>query len=201
MYHVARASEFLVITGIGINELKITKKALVHVWMTVRLIKYAKLLSHHARDSHNVKDLVQGVIEGETRVLATSMTMDEIFKGTKDFKKEVFDKKTQMEAANQAKINVSEAKMKGEIGSKEREGLTHQNAAKIDAEPRSYPPKGMMKILTARLASEDRFWSRTTLRSLPEALDDICGIWLKRYWVWDPLFIEAISKWKFRLHR
>ncbi|KAG5581946.1 hypothetical protein H5410_052573 [Solanum commersonii] len=39
-----------------------------------------------------------------------------------------------------------------------------------------------MKILTARLASEDRFWSRMTLRSLPEALDDICGIWFKRYW-------------------
>ncbi|KAH0763449.1 hypothetical protein KY290_019522 [Solanum tuberosum] len=208
MYHVARASEFLVITGIGINELKITKKALV--WplqkcriidvtpvnytfevnamsaeklpfllpavFTIgpcvddreRLIKYAKLLSHHERDSHDVKDLVQGVIEGETRVLAASMTMEEIFKGTKDFKKEVFDKvqlelnqfglliynanikqlvdvqgheyfsylgqKTQMEAANQAKIDVSEAKMKGEIGAKEREGLTRQNAAKIDAE-------------------------------------------------------------------
>ncbi|KAG5594995.1 hypothetical protein H5410_036227 [Solanum commersonii] len=191
MYHVARASEFLVITGIGINELKITKKALVWPLQTCRvidvtpvnctfkvnamsaeklpfllstvftigpcvddrerLIKYAKLLSHHARDSHNVKDLVQGVIEGETRVLATSMTMDEIFKGTKDFKKEVFDKKTQMEAANQAKINVSEAKMKGEIGSKEREGLTHQNAAKIDAEPRSYPPKGMVMERKRRL--------------------------------------------------
>ncbi|KAH0765079.1 hypothetical protein KY285_000950 [Solanum tuberosum] len=39
-----------------------------------------------------------------------------------------------MEAANQAKIDVSEAKMKGEIGAKEREGLTRQNAAKIDAE-------------------------------------------------------------------
>ncbi|KAL3348737.1 hypothetical protein AABB24_022085 [Solanum stoloniferum] len=208
MYRIARASEFLVITGIGINELKITKKALV--WplqkcriidvtpvnytfevnamsaeklpfllpavFTIgpcvddheRLIKYAKLLSHHERDSHDVKDLVQGVIEGETRVLAASMTMEEIFKGTKDFKKEVFDKvqlelnqfglliynanikqlvdvqgheyfsylgqKTQMEAANQAKIDVSEAKMKGEIGAKEREGLTRQNAAKIDAE-------------------------------------------------------------------
>ncbi|KAL8133598.1 hypothetical protein AgCh_008886 [Apium graveolens] len=39
-----------------------------------------------------------------------------------------------MEAANQAKIDVSEAKMKGAIGAKEREGLTLQNAAKIDAE-------------------------------------------------------------------
>ncbi|XP_004229734.1 flotillin-like protein 6 [Solanum lycopersicum] len=208
MYRVARASEFLVITGIGINELKITKKALVWPLQKCRIIdvtpvnytfevnamsaeklpfllpavftigpcvddrerlnKYAKLLSHHERDSHDVKDLVQGVIEGETRVLAASMTMEEIFKGTKDFKKEVFDKvqlelnqfglliynanikqlvdvqgheyfsylgqKTQMEAANQAKIDVSEARMKGEIGAKEREGLTRQNAAKIDAE-------------------------------------------------------------------
>jgi len=88
--------------------------------------------------------------------------------GTKEFKKEVFDKvqlelnqfglviynanvkqlvdvpgheyfsylgqKTQMEAANQAKIDVAEAKMKGEVGAKERTGLTIQNAAKIDAE-------------------------------------------------------------------
>ncbi|KAG5567956.1 hypothetical protein H5410_065026, partial [Solanum commersonii] len=53
-----------------------------------------------------------------------------------------------------------------------------------------------------RLVSfEDRFWSRThPSPRFPEALDGICGIWLKRYWVWDPLFIEAISKWKFRLH-
>ncbi|KAL7252196.1 hypothetical protein ACSBR1_013946 [Camellia fascicularis] len=89
--------------------------------------------------------------------------MEQIFKGTKEFKKEVFDKvqleldqfglhiynanvkqlvedfsylgqKTQTEAANQARIDVAEAKMKGEIGSKQREGLTTQNAAKIDAE-------------------------------------------------------------------
>ncbi|KAL7167489.1 hypothetical protein ACSBR2_038033 [Camellia fascicularis] len=80
------------------------------------------------------------------------MTMEEIFRGTKEFKKEVFEKvqlelnqfglliynanvkqlvdvpgheyfsylgqKTQMEAANQAKVDVAEAKMKGEIGSK-----------------------------------------------------------------------------------
>ena len=90
------------------------------------------------------------------------------FVGTKEFKKEVFEKvqlelnqfglviynanvkqlvdvpgheyfsylgqKTQMEAANQAKIDVAEAKMKGEVGAKERTGLTIQNAAKIDAE-------------------------------------------------------------------
>ncbi|KAK1360083.1 Flotillin-like protein 4 [Heracleum sosnowskyi] len=132
------------------------------------LLKYAKLVSAHDKLSNHVKELVMGVIEGETRVLAASMTMEEIFKGTKQFKQEVFDKvqleldqfglhiynanvkqlvdvpgyeyfsylgqKTQMEAANQAKVDVSEAKMKGAIGAKEREGLTLQNAAKIDAE-------------------------------------------------------------------
>jgi flotillin len=132
------------------------------------LILYARLISPHDKESNHVNELVEGVIEGETRVLAASMTMEEIFKGTKEFKKEVFDKvqleldqfgliiynanvkqlvdvpgheyfsylgqKTQMEAANQARIDVSEAKMKGEIGAKERNGLTLQNAAKIDAE-------------------------------------------------------------------
>lgn len=208
MYRVAKASEFLVVTGIFINDIKITKKAIIWPFQKCRiidvtpvnytfevnamsaeklafllpavftigprvddhecLVKYAKLLSHHQRDSHDVMELVKGVIEGETRVLAASMTMEEIFRGTKEFKKEVFEKvqleldqfglliynaniqqlvdvpgheyfsylgqKTQMEAANQAKVDVAEAKMKGEIGAKERQGLTLQNAAKIDAE-------------------------------------------------------------------
>ena len=43
-------------------------------------------------------------------------------------------KKTQMEAANQAKVDIAEAKKKGEVGAKLREGETLQNAAKIDAE-------------------------------------------------------------------
>lgn len=42
--------------------------------------------------------------------------------------------KTQHEAANQAKVDVAEAKMKGASGAKAREGQTLQNAAKIDAE-------------------------------------------------------------------
>lgn len=103
------------------------------------LVLYAKLMAPHDMSSNHVNELVQGIIEGETRVLAASMTMEEIFKGTKDFKKEVFDKvqlelnqfgliiynanikqlvdvrgheyfsylgqKTQMEAANQAKVH------------------------------------------------------------------------------------------------
>lgn len=101
-------------------------------------------------------------------MIAASMTMEEIFKGTKDFKREVFEKvhcelnefglliynanikqlvdvrgheyfsylgqKVQMEAANQAKVDVAEAKMKGEIGAKKSIALTYQSAAKIEAE-------------------------------------------------------------------
>ncbi|XP_010254465.1 PREDICTED: uncharacterized protein LOC104595433 [Nelumbo nucifera] len=46
------------------------------------------------------------------------------------------DQKTQMKAANQAKIDVAEAKMKGEIGAKLLEGKTLQNEAEIDVETR-----------------------------------------------------------------
>lgn len=136
------------------------------------LIKYAKLISPHDKLSNHVKELVQGVIEGETRVLAASMTMEGIFKGTKEFKQKVFEsvqlelnqfglliynanvkqlvdvrgseyfsylgQKTQQEAANQAKVDVAEARMKGEIGAKSREGETKQNAAKVDAETSIY---------------------------------------------------------------
>ncbi|RYQ94385.1 hypothetical protein Ahy_B08g089291 isoform H [Arachis hypogaea] len=207
-FKVANASEYLVITGAGIQDVKLAKKAWVFPWQSCTtldlspvnytfelqamsaeklpfklpsvftigprvddhesLLKYAKLLSTHDKLSNHVNDLVQGVIEGETRVLAASMTMDEIFKGTKEFKQGVFEKvqlelnqfglliynanvkqlvdvpgheyfsylgkKTQMEAANQAKVDVAEAKKKGEVGSKLREGETLQNAAKIDAE-------------------------------------------------------------------
>ncbi|XP_030479770.1 flotillin-like protein 4 [Cannabis sativa] len=207
-YKVAKASEYLVITGAGIDDVKLVKKAWilpgqsctafdlspVNYTFEVQAMSaeklpfvlpaiftigpraddikslelYAKLMTTHDKLSHHVRELVQGVIEGETRVLAASMTMEQIFRGTKEFKREVFDKvqlelnqfglviynanvkqlvdvpgheyfsylgqKTQMEAANQAKIDVSEAKMKGEIGSKLREGQTVQNAAKIDAE-------------------------------------------------------------------
>ncbi|PWA37382.1 flotillin-like protein 3 [Artemisia annua] len=208
MYRVAKASEYLVITGAGINDIKIAKKAwilpgqssskidispvnytfevqamsaeklpfILPAVFTIgpraddkeSLYKYAKLTTSQDDNSNHMHELVKGIIEGETRVLAASMTMEEIFKGTKEFKKEVFEtvqlelnqfgliiynanvkqlvdvpgheyfsylgQKTQMEAANQAKVDVSEAKMKGAVGSKLRDGQTLQNAAKIDAE-------------------------------------------------------------------
>ncbi|GJW09182.1 flotillin-like protein 4 [Tanacetum coccineum] len=126
------------------------------------LYKYAKLTTCKEKDESHMQELVKGIIEGETRVLAASMTMEEIFRGTKgtfvqlelnQFGLKIYNanvkqlvdvpghkyfsylgQKTQMEAANQAKIDVSEAKMKGEVGSKFRDGQTLQNAAKIDAD-------------------------------------------------------------------
>ncbi|GAY45891.1 Flotillin-like protein 1 [Citrus sinensis] len=208
MFRVASASQYLAITGTGINDVKLAKKSWVFPgqYCTVfditpvnydfevqamsaeklefklpavftigpreddrdSLLKYAKLIAPKDQNSIHVREIVKGIIEGETRVLAASMTMEEVFKGTKEFKQEVFEKvqlelnqfglliynanikqlvdvpgheyfsylgqKTQMEAANQAKVDVAEARMKGEVGAKLREGQTLQNAAKIDAE-------------------------------------------------------------------
>ncbi|CAI9101704.1 OLC1v1039094C1 [Oldenlandia corymbosa var. corymbosa] len=100
------------------------------------LTKFARLLSEHSSDSHNVKELVQGVIEGETRVLAASMTMEEIFRGTKDFKKEVFEK-VQLEL-DQFGLAIYNANIKQLVMFRGMNiSLTwteNSNAAKIDAE-------------------------------------------------------------------
>lgn len=61
------------------------------------LEKYARLLSgssgselqKHASAStvkHHVQDIVKGIIEGETRVIVSSMSMEEIFKERQIFK-------------------------------------------------------------------------------------------------------------------
>lgn len=248
-YRVAKPSELLVITGAGIEDIKLAKKAFVwprqscivfdvtpvnytfevnamsaeklsfllpavftigpRVEDKESLLKYAKLLSRHDRDSHDVKDLVQGVIEGETRVLAASMTMEDVFKGSKDFKEKVFGnvqlelnqfglliynanikqlvdvrgheyfsylgQKTQMEAANQAKVDVAEAKMKGEIGSKQRLGLTVQNAAKIDAETKiiSTQRQGEGKKEEIKVAAEVKIFENQKEADVAKANADL----------------------------
>ncbi|XVF75751.1 hypothetical protein PTKIN_Ptkin13bG0212200 [Pterospermum kingtungense] len=250
LYRVAESSEYLVITGIFIGDIKLAKKAWiipcfqsysrvdvspVNYTFNVQamsaeklpfvlpavftigprvddeesLLKYAKLISPHDKHSNHVNELVQGIIEGETRVLAASMTMEEIFKGTKDFKYEVFEKvqvelnqfglyiynanvkqlvdvpgheyfsylgqKTQMEAANQAKVDVAEAKMKGEIGAKMREGQTLQNAAKIDAETRiiSTERQGEGKKGEIRVKTEVKVYENQREAEIAEANADL----------------------------
>jgi flotillin len=215
VYRIASASEYLAITGYGITDVKIAKKAwikpgqrctrfditpvnytfevqamsaeklpfILPAVFTIGprsddedcLLRYARLMSSHDKLSTHVNELVKGVIEGETRVLAASMTMEEIFRGTKSFKQAVFEnvqlelnqfglviynanvkqlvdvpgyeyfsylgQKTQQEAVNQAKVDVAQARMKGEVGAKERDGTTKQNAAKVDAETKVFTVK------------------------------------------------------------
>ncbi|KAJ6361307.1 hypothetical protein OIU78_001868 [Salix suchowensis] len=164
MYKVASPSEYLVITGVGISDIRLAKKGWIlpgqscsvfdvspvnytfevqamsaeklpfvlpavftigpRVDDEQSLFRYAKLISPHDKLSSHVKELVQGIIEGETRLV--DVPGHEYFS--------YLGQKTQMEAANQARIDVAEAKMKGEIGSKLRAGRTQQNAAKVDAE-------------------------------------------------------------------
>ncbi|CAM0885396.1 unnamed protein product [Alopecurus aequalis] len=216
---VADASEYLAITGWGIDDVKLAKKSLVFVGqqckkfsivpvnysfevnamsaeklpfilpaaftigpqvttlevgeagkkaVEAKLLLYAKLIAPLDNASNHVHEMVKGVIEGETRVLAAELTMEEIFRGTKTFKQKVFDnvqkelnqfglliynsnvkqlvdvpgheyfsylgQKTQQEAASQARVHVAEARMKGAVGEKERDGLTKQNAAMVDAQ-------------------------------------------------------------------
>ncbi|PLB47079.1 hypothetical protein P170DRAFT_438795 [Aspergillus steynii IBT 23096] len=124
-------------------------------------------ISDNERKGH-VQDIVKGIIEGETRVIVSSMTMEEIFKERQVFKNKVIDnvqnelkqfglkiynanvkelqdtpgseyfaflsRKAHEGALNQAKIDVAEARMRGEIGEAEKKGRTKQEISKIDAD-------------------------------------------------------------------
>ncbi|XP_021825449.1 flotillin-like protein 4 isoform X2 [Prunus avium] len=271
-YRVAKASEYLVITGAGIDDIKLAKKAwilpgqsytvfdlspvnytfevqamssekLPFVLPAVFTIgpreddmpglhKYAKLLCSHDMASNHVQELVQGIIEGETRVLAASMTMEDVFKGTKEFKQEVFDKvqlelnqfglliynanvkqlvdvpgheyfsylgqKIQMEAANKARVDVAEAKKKGEIGSKEREGMTLQNAAKINAETKIYATKreGEGKKEEIKVKSEVKVYENMREAEVAEANAELAkkkAVWTKEAQVAEVEAAKAVA--------
>ena len=144
-YHISDANEYLVVTGAGIDDVHMVKKAFVYPWQRVARIslspfdfslnlqamtieklqfalpavftivpdnkpdalkKYALFLSGNpdgtasansrkpgnaivpTQRSH-VQDIVKGIIEGETRVIVSSMTMEEIFKERQVFKQKV----------------------------------------------------------------------------------------------------------------
>jgi flotillin len=129
MFKVANANEYLVITGLGVKDIKLVKKAII--WpgqkctkfamtpsnytlalnaMTIEkleftlpavftigpedkpesIYKYAKLLASNSEEGAlHVQELVTGVVEGETRVICASLTMEEIFKDRQFFKEHV----------------------------------------------------------------------------------------------------------------
>lgn len=206
MYRIATPSQYIVITGGGIRDVKLCKKAMVWPWQRhfrfelgprnytthllamsqekleftlpavftigpkdepTALIRYAKLLSSKVKDQ-DLEELIKGVIEGETRVLAAQMTMEEIFRESKRFKEEIFTNiqteldqfglfiynanikqlqdapgseyftymrmKTHEGAVNQAKVDVAQAKFLGDVGERERQGLTRQKISKVEAD-------------------------------------------------------------------
>jgi flotillin len=116
----------------------------------------------------HVQDIVKGIIEGETRSIVSTMTMEELFRERKMFKDKiiqhvqseldqfglciynanvkelqdtpgseyfaVLSRKAHEGALNQAKVDVADARMKGEVGEAEKQGKTKQAVAKIHAE-------------------------------------------------------------------
>lgn len=139
------------------------------------LMKYAMLLAdadskrNNMSPSHgHVESIVKGIIEGETRVLVSSMTMEEIFTEREVFKRRIFrniqselsqfglkiynanvkelkdapksnyfeslSRKAHEGATNQARIDVAEAQLRGNVGEAQRRGEQDRELAKIHAE-------------------------------------------------------------------
>ncbi|CRK40187.1 hypothetical protein BN1723_015675, partial [Verticillium longisporum] len=142
------------------------------------LTKYAMLLAdadenknakrNTAADNTHVGNIVKGIIEGEVRVLVSSMTMEEIFTEREVFKRRIFkniqselsqfglkiynanvkelrdapesnyfeslSRKAHEGASNQARIDVAEARLRGNVGEARRVGEQEREIAKINAE-------------------------------------------------------------------
>ncbi|KAL5034481.1 hypothetical protein, variant 2 [Batrachochytrium dendrobatidis JEL423] len=146
------------------------------------LMKYARILTGVKNDDH-IQELVRGVVEGETRVIAASMTMEEIFKERKFFKEHVMEGvqseldqfgmkifnanvkqlsdttgseyfkylrlKSHEGAINQAKVDVAEARMKGNVGEADREGKQRKEASRIEADAVVYENTRKIEIAKA----------------------------------------------------
>lgn len=120
-----------------------------------------------AAGRNHVQDIVKGIIEGETRSIVSTMTMEELFRERKVFKDKVIQqvqseldefglivynanvkelqdtpgseyftylsRKAHEGALNQAKVDVADARMRGEVGEAEKQGKTKQEVAKVRA--------------------------------------------------------------------
>ncbi|GAB1318135.1 Flotillin-like protein 2 [Madurella fahalii] len=137
------------------------------------LMKYAMLLADSGtnkgrNDRQFLENIVKGIIEGEVRVLVSSMTMEEIFTEREVFKRRIFrniqseldqfglkiynanvkelkdapnsvyfeslSRKAHEGATNQARIDVAEAQLRGNVGESKRKGEQEREIAKIHAE-------------------------------------------------------------------
>ena len=128
--------------------------------------KYALLLG--AEPIEKIDKIIEGVIEGETRVLAASMEIEGIFNGRDQFKQTIISKvqeelnqfglviynanvkelqdmsgseyfkhmrqKTRSGAENQARVEIANAKYKGDVGEKEKQKDTRIQTAQFESE-------------------------------------------------------------------
>ncbi|KAJ3107762.1 hypothetical protein HDU97_003432 [Phlyctochytrium planicorne] len=128
-YRIAKPSEYLVIRGVGISDVKICSKhfvmpgqqctrvsmAPINYTLSLQamsheklefalpavftigpkdemdmLHRYVRFLAETAsKNSSNLEELIRGVIEGEMRVIAASLTIEEIFKDRKSVKESI----------------------------------------------------------------------------------------------------------------
>ncbi|GJN20886.1 hypothetical protein PR202_gb08319 [Eleusine coracana subsp. coracana] len=110
------------------------------------LLLYAKLIAPHDKQSSHVRELVKGVIEGETRVPRRLHDHGaDLPGGTKTFKQSVFEN-VQLEL-NQFGLYIYNANVKQLVdvpgqeapsAPKEREGTTLQKAAEVDSQTKVF---------------------------------------------------------------
>ncbi|KAI1339956.1 hypothetical protein F5Y15DRAFT_60073 [Xylariaceae sp. FL0016] len=135
------------------------------------LMKYAMLLADsdgQKKSTQYLENIVKGLIEGEVRVLVSSMTMEEIFAEREEFKRRIFrniqaeldqfglkiynanvkelkdavgstyfqslSQKAHEGATNQARIDVADAQLRGNVGEADRHGKQEREITKINAE-------------------------------------------------------------------
>ncbi|KAF1356536.1 hypothetical protein BDV97DRAFT_394444 [Delphinella strobiligena] len=179
-YHISQPNSYLVITGAGVENVKIKKKAFVLPFQKVTKISItpfdfpidfqamtSEKLNSPSGNSEgrvargtvstgrgHVQDIVKGIIEGETRAIVSTMTMEEIFNKRQIFKDKVIAcvqselnqfglkvynanvkelQDTEGSHTNQAKVDVANARMTGEVGEAEKQGETKQQIAEINA--------------------------------------------------------------------
>jgi len=129
----------------------------------------------------NLNDIILGVLEGEVRILAPKMPIEDLFNARQAFKETIIEKcqeemdklglyiynanikeledvkgsnyfanmrqKKLSQAENKAKIDIAEANKEGNIGAKERDAVTRQQIAILEAETISKENEMKQKIL------------------------------------------------------
>ncbi|CAG9951014.1 unnamed protein product [Clonostachys rosea f. rosea IK726] len=174
------------------------------------LMKYAMLLADSDTSSKNpqqqvhVGNIVKGIIEGETRVLVSSMTMEEIFTEREVFKKRIFRniqgeldqfglkiynanvkelkdapnsvyfeslaRKAHEGATNQARIDVADAQLRGNVGEAKRKVSRTGEIAKIHAE--TAVQKTERDVERAKAEAHLQTHQRTAAKRALEAKDE-----------------------------